>query len=528
MKETDKTSKQFPGRLNGILLSVYIAFVFTTEYVIRDAFPNSYLLILIPVVLVLSILVCPFILRQAAKLKISPAGEKERIKGRILRSIIFFAIPLAVLLIYFFAYYPGCFSYDSFQQYDQAISNHYSDWHPVMHTLFAFKLPLVLTGGWKASIILFQIILFATVLGYSFSTVCRYTNMKITVLIMAYLLLNPLLGAMTMFPWKDTTFAIGTLLLFIYAFRIYMTKGGWIRSPLNMTLFILDAAFITLIRHNGILFTAFIIFAVFFCISAKRSAVLCLCILVLVIGVRVPAYSAIGVEKPGNRKVETLGLPMTVIGAAVTNTPDLIDEDIKQFAYQIAPKEVWQEKYVIGSFQQVKFDDKANTDIVEEYGTQKVVSMMFRCFRQSPEESFKALIKLTEASYTITDEYNDGIILGIQPTDSGNQPVQSILREYCYFTSCCFPYLFIRIGVLLLLLIVAVLSKCRLNSRKDLKKVLFVLPVFAYNYGTSLLLTGNELTTRFFFYTFVLVPFMLAFLFIEEGKESDSSVVLTA
>lgn len=81
MKETDKTSKQFPGRLNGILLSVYIAFVFTTEYVIRDAFPNSYLLILIPVVLVLSILVCPFILRQAAKLKISPAGEKERIKG---------------------------------------------------------------------------------------------------------------------------------------------------------------------------------------------------------------------------------------------------------------------------------------------------------------------------------------------------------------------------------------------------------------------------------------------------------------
>ena len=522
MNDTDNKAKLLPLRINEILLALYCVFVFVTEILVRELFPYKYLWIAIPAVLILFLLVCPFVLRMLSKLWTGPVPEAEKKSGKFpVLQIAFFIIPLAVLLIYYYAYYPGCLSYDSYQQLSQAKDNLYNDWHPVVHTLAAFKLPLAITGGWTGSITLFQILCFSGVLGYVFNTVYKYTRLKYTIFSMAFILLNPMLGTMTMFPWKDTAFTAGALLMVSFAIRIFFTKGEWIRSPLNTAVFIITTVLTTAFRHNAILFTAPLVLAVLFYMSRKRGVIICLCIIVMSLGLRTPLYAAFGVEKAGNRQVETLGLPMTVIGASVRYTPELTDEETLEFAYKIAPKEVWEEKYVYGSFQQVKFDEKADNSVIEEYGSKKVISMMLGCFKSSPKESVKALIKLTEASYTITDEYNDAMILGNIQEATGNRALQDILIEYCYFTSCCFPFLFIRLGVMHLILLAAVLSKCSLGKLKDWKKILFILPVFIYNYGTSVLLTGNELTTRFFFYTFPLVPLLLMFMFSRTENAPD-------
>ena len=59
------------------------------------------------------------------------------------------------------------------------------------------------------------------------------------------------------------------------------------------------------------------------------------------------------------------------------------------------------------------------------------------------------------------------------------------------------------------------------EKNKDWKKILFVIPIFTYNYGTMLLLSGKDLTgipdsSRFLFYTFLILPIVLIVMFNKE------------
>jgi hypothetical protein len=68
-------------------------------------------------------------------------------------------------------------------------------------------------------------------------------------------------------------------------------------------------------------------------------------------------------------------------------------------------------------------------------------------------------------------------------------------------------------------MIIALLSKTKLNSLKDWKKILLVLPFFFYNYSTAILLTDVYDSIRFFAYTYCLVPLLLVLLF----KQTEDS-----
>ena len=58
--------------------------------------------------------------------------------------------------------------------------------------------------------------------------------------------------------------------------------------------------------------------------------------------------------------------------------------------------------------------------------------------------------------------------------------------------------------------------------------LLILIPVFAYNFGTTILLTGIDDATRFFFYTYLLIPTLLVFLYRKDGeRSSDKNVRLS-
>ena len=95
-----------------------------------------------------------------------------------------------------------------------------------------------------------------------------------------------------------------------------------------------------------------------------------------------------------------------------------------------------------------------------------------------------------------------------------------ICNGYSEFVSDKFYDLFMSLGMIHLILILSVLSKCKLSKFSDWKKIFFILPVFFYNFGTTLLLTGIEDSVRFFFYTFLLIPLLLIFIYrTDEVKE---------
>lgn len=506
--------------LNGFLLIAYLLVVCSADILVSEYFSYKYFLLSFCFIFVLTISLCPMVLRSLSKLSIRNLHNTETINRchSTILQMAFYLIPFSVFLLYYAAFYPGGFSSDSIGQFEEAITGKYNDWHPVIQTLFAFKLPLTLSGRWIGSISLFQVICFSATLGYSFHTIYKYTNTKFAVAAMVFLLLNPKLCTLAVIPWKDVSFAIGALLLLTYSLQIYWTNGAWIRKPANCILYVVVASLTTLFRHNALLFTVPLVFAVLFYLTPKKSLLICLSILVVCVGIKVPLYNALNVQSPDKRQVETLGLPMTIIGAVVSETPDKLDEDILEFAYRVAPQEVWEEKYSSGSYNSIKWDSRTDNMVIEEYGARNVLSMMFRSFMCSKRVATTAFINLTKANYSLTDEYEYFSFPYISNNSYGislseNNPVREIFFAYQTFISENLSYPYLHLGFWHFVLLAVILAKCDLRKFRDWKKIFFILPVFAYNYGTALLLTGVEDSTRFFFYTYLLIPVLLIFLF---------------
>lgn len=524
MKSKLKSLWNYIEGINGLILILYSTLAFSAAIFIGNDRYTLYFLFSVVIIFLLSVIICPKVIRLVSKIGISSSSSAGELGGKkkILFNAIFFVVPLICFLIYYFAFYPGGFSIDSLSQYEQAIGNSYNDWHPVIQTLFAFKLPLTLTGGWAGSIVLFQILCFSAALWYSLVTILKHTNLKYAVAAMMFMLLNPYVGYIVMYPWKDVSFAIGSLILISCSLNIFFTKGKWITKPLNMAVFIIVSVLTAMFRHNAILFVFPLLFAVIFFVTKKRGLIMCLSVLALLAGIKYPLFTIMNVESPDQRQVETLGLPMTIIGAAVAHDPDALDEEIIDFAYRVAPKEVWEEEFKSGSYNSIKWHGKTDNYVIEEYGAIKILKMTAKCMVSSPLTTVDSLIRLTGASYVPYDVYDSAIkpyiasnTIGL--TEQGNTILQTLVLAWNNSVQKIIGFIF-NLGIAHLILIVVMLSKCKLNKFKDWRKIFFAVPVFAYNYGTSLLLTGYGDPPRFFFYTLILLPVILIFFLKSENE----------
>lgn len=520
------------GGVNGILLMIYVFLIRLTGVFTREVVSPAYILITCLTVGILCFLLCPPILRFFSKLELTgpEKGTGRTWKQKLLTFFTFLVIPLLCFLLLYIVFYPGSYSVDSLDQYTQAITNEYNDWHPVLHTLLFFKLPLALTRGWVGSIVLFQVLIFSAVLAYAFYVICKYAGRKFTVVCMAFVLLNPQLQVIALFPWKDAAFTICAVLLLAFCLQIYFSKGIWVQHPINTAVFVITIVCTTLIRHNAVLFTLPLALAVLLCVTKTRGLIIAVSAIVLFAGIKFPLYSMLNVETPDQRQVETLGLPMTVIGTVVTHAPEALDEETREFAYQVTPKEVWEEKFQDGSYNSVKWDPRTDNQVIEEYGALKVISMMLRCFKTAPRQALCGLIKLTEGVYSITVPSGETLVpyilgnnYGI--TQTGNEHLKELCLGYFFSMHETLSHVFTYLGIMHLLLLTSVLSKCKLNKPADWKRILFVLPVFVYNFGSSLLLTGADDIQRFFLYTFPVTPLLLLFIFYQNNeRNTDISV----
>lgn len=516
---------------NGLILILYTVFIIVAMAMV-NGYSNTFLCIVLALSGLVAVILCPAILSALSRITI-PVKERfspyKKLTALCTKGV-FFLAPLCVFLIYYFGFYPGGFTADSFSQYEQAINDCYRDWHPVLQTLFSYKLPLTLTGGWLGSIILFQILCFSAVLSYVFCVILQCTNWKFTVLSMCFILLNPQTGCLVLYSWKDAAFALGAMLVLTYALRIFVTKGVWLQKPLHIVLFVLAAVTTTFFRHNAILFTAPLVLAAFLYATRKRGIVLVLGFVLLFSAVRFPLYAAMDVAAPDKRQIETLGFPMTIIGAVTAKYPQALDSETKEFAYAVAPKEVWEDRYKPGTYNYIKWDPRTNNDIIEEYGAAKVLSMMVRTCFSAKSISLNAILHLTDSIYALSsktpyislpavDDNPYGFAAG------GNLAIRELLTNYYYFVFNNFNLLF-NLGVMHLVILAAVLSKWKLTKAGNWKKLLFVLPLFTYNYGTSLLLTGAEDAIRFFCYTFFIVPILLVFVFRKDTEGNKDTQCL--
>lgn len=516
MNSLKKVYNYFCG-INGILFTAYFALVILLNTLIKETIIG---IILNLVVLLIGCLwFCPFALKYSQSHS-SLSDSLDKPKNNKLIDIIALVLPFFVLIYQYIIYYPGRFSYDSVMQYQQAVNNSYNDWHPVIQTIFAFKIPLLLTGAWTGSIVLFQLIEFFLIMIYAHRVLLKHTNSLVAAVAVIYATLNPLTLNAIMCPWKDCSFALGATLLTVFAIQIYFTDGKWIKSIPNAAMFTIVFVLTTLFRHNALLFTVPLFFAVQFFFTKKSRIVILLVAVLLIGGIKVPFYNALNVEQPNNRQVETLGLPMSVIGGVASESPELLDEETKEFVYRIAPKEIWDSYNIKEGYNEIKVAGLTDDSVIEEYGAVKVVKMMLKCFNNAPLISLRSLIYLTRPVYSIiNDTVYETSAIDTSALTNGSETDGKGAKNTLYVFVLLFLSIFISYGTLHLLLLFLILSKYSLRKAEHLKKVLFILPVFAYNFGTMLLLSCASDSIRLLYYSFLVTPLLIVFLLKDSGKK---------
>ena len=428
-------------------------------------------------------------------------------KGVIRFMCVFSLVCFAFFLFWFIAYFPGAFSPDSINQYGQAVQGRYNDWHPALHTLFAFTLPLKLTGI-SASIVLFQIVCFALVLGVVATTVYRFCGKKWAIALMLPVVISPWTYNIAMHPWKDVSFALAAALCMAVAIQIYCRKDVSIRK---MVLFVVLLTFATVFRHNGILFTGMLVFALFFQMPVKRWLIL-LGLFVAAIGfVRGPLYTVLDVEKPGNRVVETMGFPLSVVMYVAKECPECLNDETSEFVDLLTRAEPnWKSNYDLTGFPSIKYG-KIDLAVIEDAGRLKILRMMAKCVLTDPVHSAIAVVAMTSIVYGL--EINCDHEIERMPNEykigyGGNAALKKIADNYSMVVrKTPIRFIIATIGMPILVMLAFILFRTR-PSKDDYKRVLLCLPIFTYDFGTMLVMSGAE--SRFFYVTMLVCPLVVS------------------
>lgn len=452
--------------------------------------------------------VCLIVPKVSAKIRGANCETYVPEKKSLIRfSCVFSLVCFVLFLFWFVAYFPGAFSPDSINQYGQAVSGRYNDWHPALHTLFAFTLPLKLTGI-NASIVFFQIVCFALVLGVVATTVYQFCGKRWAVALMLPVVISPWTYNIAMYPWKDVSFALAATLCMVVAVHIYYRKGVSIGK---LVLFVVLLTFATVFRHNGILFTGMLVFALLFQMPVKKW-LLVLGFFVVSLGVvRGPLYTMLDVEKPGNRVVETMGFPLSVIMYVAKECPECLNDETSEFVGLLTRSEPnWKSIYDLTGFPSIKHRGIDLTTI-ENAGRLKIMRMMTKSVLADPVHSAIAVVAMTSVVYGLEINCDHEIV--IMPNEygiryGGNVFLKKIAENYSMIVRKTPVRFFIAtIGMPILVMIAFMLFRTRL-CKGDFKRIVLCLPILSYDFGTMLVMSGAE--SRFFYVTMLVCPLVVA------------------
>ena len=90
--------------------------------------------------------------------------------------------------------------------------------------------------------------------------------------------------------------------------------------------------------------------------------------------------------------------------------------------------------------------------------------------------------------------------------------IKDIMDAYRQISYTLFPHGFLHSGVSLLMLITLMMARWPLNRKESWIRILPVLSIFAYNFGTMFMLTSWQDGARFFHYSLWVMPVLAVML----------------
>lgn len=424
---------------------------------------------------------------------------------------------LLVLGVSLAACYPGGVSYDAANQWIQAQTGEFNNWHPVFHTLLLWLVTRVYNS--YAFAVLVQITAFSLAMGYGAATLVRYGAPKALAVGVCVLSAasEPVKNCL-MYLWKDNAMTIGCLMLCSQSVHLLYTRGQWLKKPGNAVAFGMVLAFTTLVRHNAVLFTLPLLLLTL-CLNGfpKRRAlaaagVFALCLVL----VRGPLYGTLNIVYPNNTTEEAVGLPMTILANARQCAPEALDDESRAFLDSLATDEKWQTVYRRSSYNSIKFTYPRES--IKNRPLGEILTMALATAGRAPRLTFETVNEVTGLVWSLAGENNGYETVSnsgdLSVAHAGNAALRAVGGAVnavlqAPFAFLPLSYLTRNIGVMFLCLLLVALWALR---RCGVRALLLALPTLCYNLATMLVLCGQD--ARFFQFSMaVSLPSMLALLY---------------
>ena len=312
-------------------------------------------------------------------------------------------------------------------------------------------------------------------------------------------------------------FTILLVFLSTYLINIYLTNGKWLTQWKNIVAFAFCAGLATLVRHNGVFFTApLLCLILFFYIKTHWRVTLTILLTgILIVLIRFPFYSALKVSYPDNTYPEAVGLPMIIMGNIMVKNPQALPDETKHFLDAIASGEEWKNQYIPYEYNSVKTLWHVS-DFISHIPVKDFAEMTLNTIQADKRNPFLAIKTVTSSVWGISGEFENVHIFSDK---------ESLLNETNFsrkfFKSNLFAFdnlivsipllgdLFTKIGLQMLLLLLAGIFSLYKNGFKAL---LFITPSIVYNLGTMLLLCTVKDLRFFHFNVVITLPFLFVLL----------------
>lgn len=512
-------------RLCAVCLSVYVAYV---TYLSQSAFLRTAADTLAALVCfaVLSVGLYLLLTRACARLRFTapkPRGQLAKRDARVFWLAL--GISLVIFGCAFAACWPGGVSYDASNQWRQAHSGEYNNWHPLLHTLM-IRLSVLVCDSYPFAVCV-QIVAFSLAMAYLTATLHkRGVPAWLALGAHALVALSLPVRNTLMYLGKDSAMTIGVLVLTAQTVEILFTRGAWLQKPRNAVALGVVAALTSLVRHNAILWTIPLLVCLIFCFrpSRKQAALAAGVTVALMALIQGPLFGALDVVYPSNFTEESVGVPMTVLGDIKQRAPESLNEETSAFLLSLAADEAWQNTYVLHNYNSIKFT--YDHELMQERPVTDILRMAAGAAAAEPRIAFEALNGLTDLAWDVTGQ-NEGYEVvrnsgdleaaryGRATLNSLGSTALSVLdapmswSPVRYFTQ--------NVGVQLLLLLLITLWAL---YRGGVSALALALPTLLYNMGTMVLLCGND--ARFFQFSMtVCIPAALALLYLPLKAEQQ-------
>lgn len=435
-----------------------------------------------------------------------------------------FGIALFIFGCTFAACYPGGVNYDVSNQWRQAHSGEFNNWHPVFHTLLIWLVTRV-RDSYSFGVVV-QLVVFAALMARLPAVLHKHG-------VPAWLALTvhgitaaslPVRNTL-MYLGKDSVMTMGVLVLTAQTFEILFTKGEWLKKPLRAVSMGLALGVVTLTRINALLWVAPYLACLFFAWKPlRRRTALAACVMLALLAIiEGPVYGALDVVYPDNTVEEMVGLPMTVLGDTKQREPDKLDAETSAFLATLASEEAWQNTYTLHSYNSIKFTYER--ELIKNTPLSDILSMALRSAAAAPRTAFEAVNGLTDLVWDVTGQdegyrlvRNSGDIAELQFKSEWLNRLGEKLSKAFELPMQLAPlrWLTCNIGVQLLLLLLTTLWAL---YRRGVRALVLALPTLLYNLGTMLLLCGND--ARFFHFSMtVSLAAILCLMYLPEQKNN--------